>query len=208
MILVIWIGSACVALPDIIFIHLKRFEKVPEDVSDLLMSCQPGLNKDQQTVYQIALIVLLYLLPMICIGVAYIHISLVLWKGDIPGEGDSRSGKISYSIYIYSFSSGISSGISSGKDTFLMYMKVNVEQTRPVIPYLYIQWTGNIPGEGELCSLNDIISFHRMFRYKHCTPFITWSVWMLRCIYSNKYIRDICSLEILYQKVYNVVAVY
>jgi hypothetical protein len=57
MILVIWIASACVALPDIIFIHLKRFEKVPEDVSDLLMSCQPGLNKDQQTVYQIALIV-------------------------------------------------------------------------------------------------------------------------------------------------------
>lgn len=91
IIIFIWIVSACVALPDIIFIHLKRFERVPADVTDLLLSCQPGLDKYNQTVYQIALIVLLYMLPMICIGVAYIHISLVLWKGGIPGEGDSRS---------------------------------------------------------------------------------------------------------------------
>lgn len=129
MILVIWFASACVALPDIIFIHLKRFEKVPEDVSDLLMSCQPGLNKDQQTVYQIALIVLLYLLPMCCIGVAYIHISVVLWKGDIPGEGDSRSGNISYSTYEHK-SLVLWKGDSPGE--------VRQGQVRSVIPYTTI----------------------------------------------------------------------
>ncbi|XP_071164128.1 orexin receptor type 2-like [Mytilus edulis] len=91
IIFVIWLVSASVALPDIIFLRLKRFERVPENVSDLLMSCQPGLDQEQQTAYQIALIVLLYLLPMICICVAYIQISHVLWKGDIPGDGDSRS---------------------------------------------------------------------------------------------------------------------
>ena len=91
MIVVIWPLSACVALPDIIFIHLERFERVPEHVSNLLLSCRPGLTIDHQTSYQIALIVLLYLVPMICICVAYIQISLVLWKGDIPGDVGSRS---------------------------------------------------------------------------------------------------------------------
>ena len=92
MIIVIWIVSACVALPDAIFMHMDRH--VPEFVSKYLVSCRPGLEKDQQTIYQIALIVLLYFLPMIFIGFAYIQIAFVLWKGDIPGENKIRKGKM------------------------------------------------------------------------------------------------------------------
>lgn len=92
MIIVIWLVSGCVALPDILFMQLDSL--VPDFVSSLLISCRPGWDQNKQTFYQVALIVLLYFLPMIFIGFAYIQIAFVLWKGDIPGESKTRTGNI------------------------------------------------------------------------------------------------------------------
>ncbi|XP_076081371.1 orexin receptor type 2-like [Mytilus galloprovincialis] len=89
MIIVIWLVSGCVALPDILFMQLDSL--VPDFVSSLLISCRPGWDQNKQTFYQVALIVLLYFLPMIFIGFAYIQIAFVLWKGDIPGESKTRT---------------------------------------------------------------------------------------------------------------------
>jgi uncharacterized membrane protein len=94
MIIVIWLVSACVALPDILYIETQRF--VPEYVSNLLIACKPRWEEDKQTIYQIALIVLLYFLPMIFIGFAYTQIAFVLWKGDIPGESKTTTGKVHF----------------------------------------------------------------------------------------------------------------
>lgn len=88
IIILIWIISCCFAVPDLLFMQLDGY--VPEFVSSWLVSCRP--NWDKQTIYQIACIILLYLLPMIFIGFAYIQIAFVLWKGDIPGENKARKG--------------------------------------------------------------------------------------------------------------------
>ncbi|XP_052801963.1 orexin receptor type 2-like isoform X2 [Mya arenaria] len=83
IILVIWLLSSCVALPETI-----AAEEVRQwNESVLFASCYPvRLGLTGLMIWQICLIIGLYVLPICLMGFTYTHIAYVLYTCGIPGE--------------------------------------------------------------------------------------------------------------------------
>jgi hypocretin (orexin) receptor 2 len=80
IIIIIWIASACIAVPELI---TSTVVPLREDTV-LLSACYPALWDDQSIViFQICLMVGLYFLPIAMMAFSYSHIGLVLWRGSI-----------------------------------------------------------------------------------------------------------------------------
>lgn len=88
IIIIIWVLSSAVALPELIVSTVEPGH--PDTV--LLSTCKPSLwDEKDQVIYQIFMMVAMYFVPLCLMAVAYIQIALVLWKGHIPGVSTSRS---------------------------------------------------------------------------------------------------------------------
>lgn len=83
----IWIFSAAVAVPECIVATLSSY--FPSEYTILLTTCKPGWSEEKQTIYQIVVLIVLYIIPMLLMAITYTHIALVLWKGNIPGATES-----------------------------------------------------------------------------------------------------------------------
>ncbi|XP_064605991.1 orexin receptor type 2-like [Liolophura sinensis] len=88
MIIIIWIISIIIAIPEAVFMDTHR--TVPANVSDLLIICRPT-DPDKQQHYQLFVMIGLYFIPGGLLAVAYIHIVIVLWRNQIPGAVECSS---------------------------------------------------------------------------------------------------------------------
>ncbi|XP_060085974.1 orexin receptor type 2-like [Ylistrum balloti] len=79
----IWLFSVAVAVPDLVVAKLHPY--FSPEFTILLTSCKPGWSNRNQTIYQLVLLIVLYVVPMVLMGFTYSHIAVVLWKGNIPG---------------------------------------------------------------------------------------------------------------------------
>ena len=87
IIAVIWFLSACIAIPELVS---SAVEPLRSDTV-LLSACYPKLWTNTQTaIFQIFLMVALYILPLALMGFAYTHIAIVLWTEHIPGINERR----------------------------------------------------------------------------------------------------------------------
>ncbi|XP_060554067.1 orexin receptor type 2-like [Ruditapes philippinarum] len=90
IIIIIWIASACIAVPELI---TSTVVPLREDTV-LLSACYPALWDDQSIViFQICLMVGLYFLPIAMMAFSYSHIGLVLWRGSISETIELRARK-------------------------------------------------------------------------------------------------------------------
>lgn len=88
IIAVIWFLSACIAIPELVS---SAVEPLRSDTV-LLSACYPKLWTNTQTaIFQIFLMVALYILPLALMGFAYTHIAIVLWTEHIPGINERQS---------------------------------------------------------------------------------------------------------------------
>ena len=80
IIALIWTMSACIAVPELI---TSTVIPLREDTV-LLSACYPALWDDESIViFQICLMIGLYFLPIAMMAFSYVHIALVLWRGNI-----------------------------------------------------------------------------------------------------------------------------
>lgn len=99
IIVVIWIVSMFIAIPELVVLETFPFFGPEKELDTVLLtSCRPGWKQNQQMVHQIVLLVLLYVLPLILMGITYTQIAIVLWRGNIPGAIET-----SKTFYILSF---------------------------------------------------------------------------------------------------------
>ncbi|XP_052798373.1 orexin receptor type 2-like isoform X3 [Mya arenaria] len=87
IIVVIWLLSSCIALPETI-----AAEEVRQwDDSVLFAACYPvRLEPTGLMIWQFCLIIGLYVLPICLMGFTYTHIAYVLYTGGVPGESRTQ----------------------------------------------------------------------------------------------------------------------
>ncbi|XP_070195606.1 orexin/Hypocretin receptor type 1-like [Littorina saxatilis] len=83
-VLTIWTVGTSVALPSAVYMQLQPSFVDPE-LSKYLAYCELDLHPVSERVYNLVLIVALYLVPMVTIGVFYAIISHHLWNVQVPG---------------------------------------------------------------------------------------------------------------------------
>jgi len=93
----IWIFSVLVSIPEIVVADLNPYFEA--DYTVFLTACRPTWAEKSQTIYQVILLIVLYVSPMILMGFTYTHIATVLWKGNIPGA--IESGKCRNAIILF-----------------------------------------------------------------------------------------------------------
>ncbi|XP_050402593.1 orexin receptor type 2 [Patella vulgata] len=93
-IIIIWTVSCSVALPELIVADTFGYSFPKPFTSILLTSCAPSWLLWVQFVYQIALMIAMYLFPLILMGITYANIAYVLWRKEIPGEIAGRKSMI------------------------------------------------------------------------------------------------------------------
>lgn len=98
IICIIWIASLCILLPDVIVLDTHRKFKV--EMTILLTSCKPTWHYDQQVVYQLFIIMALFVLPLGLMAVAYVRIAICLWSTVIPSEDTGQMGSSTPDICI------------------------------------------------------------------------------------------------------------
>jgi len=100
-ILLIWLVAALVALPELLYIELRRY--YPEYITDYLQYCTQTLPEDKQKLYQISLMIGMFFVPMCLIFFAYVSIAVRLWKDAISENVNSRvnSGKFCLFTFLY-----------------------------------------------------------------------------------------------------------
>lgn len=90
----IWLFSIAVAVPDLVVAKLHPY--FSPEFTILLTSCKPGWSNSSQTVYQVVLLFVLYVVPILLMGFTYSHIAVVLWKGNIPGAIETGEYRVLY----------------------------------------------------------------------------------------------------------------
>ncbi|KAK3092102.1 hypothetical protein FSP39_025173 [Pinctada imbricata] len=83
IVVIIWVVSCLVALPEIIVAKTKHY--FPVEFTIYLTSCGPGWSKSKVVIYQGTLMVILYIFPIALMAFTYTKIAIVLWTGAIPG---------------------------------------------------------------------------------------------------------------------------
>ena len=83
-VLTIWTVGTVVALPSAVYMEL-RHSFVDHQLDDYLAFCYMDIDPLSERVYNLVLIVALYLVPMVTIGVFYTIISHHLWHVQVPG---------------------------------------------------------------------------------------------------------------------------
>ncbi|ESO88161.1 hypothetical protein LOTGIDRAFT_126576 [Lottia gigantea] len=92
-IIAIWIASALVSLPNILYMYLAT--SYP-DIPEYLTYCQMAWSNETDMIYKSFLVIGLYLLPILVIGIFYSIISRHLWRsGPYPVLNFSLSWKTS-----------------------------------------------------------------------------------------------------------------
>ncbi|ESO92447.1 hypothetical protein LOTGIDRAFT_52425, partial [Lottia gigantea] len=86
MIIIIWIVSAGAALPELVVAQTYPYVYKPPFTSFLLTSCRPSWDPWVQSIYQTALMIVMYLFPLTLMALTYANIAYVLWRKEIPGE--------------------------------------------------------------------------------------------------------------------------
>ncbi|XP_023244000.1 orexin receptor type 1-like [Centruroides sculpturatus] len=87
-ILIIWLMSLLLVLPEAIVLDTRRHPNIQGDV-DYLTDCVPTWSDGDTTIYQLFLILILYISPFILMSIAYYQIAKVLWNKNIPGSSET-----------------------------------------------------------------------------------------------------------------------
>ncbi|ESO12548.1 hypothetical protein HELRODRAFT_159107 [Helobdella robusta] len=77
-ILLIWIVSIIVAMPEYITVDTFRTTKLE---THLFMACASIISERLRAIFQTIILIFLFLLPLFLIGIAYVKIALNLWRG-------------------------------------------------------------------------------------------------------------------------------
>lgn len=99
IIIVIWIVSLLIPIPDVIAVEISSI--IPpkyQEMTVLLTRCQPAFKQlwdtKAQTVYQIFLTVVMFLIPLVLMAFAYSRIARCLWVDAVPGGDEENRGNI------------------------------------------------------------------------------------------------------------------
>lgn len=97
IIIVIWIVSLLIPIPDVIAVEISSI--IPpkyQEMTVLLTRCQPAFKQlwdtKAQTVYQIFLTVVMFLIPLVLMAFAYSRIARCLWVDAVPGGDEENRG--------------------------------------------------------------------------------------------------------------------
>lgn len=92
-IFLIWLASLVLVLPELWVLQTKpsyRLQAKLRMQTLFLTECTHTWDDNQQKIYQIILLVLMYVFPFILMSVAYYQIVRVLWTSDFPGARESQ----------------------------------------------------------------------------------------------------------------------
>lgn len=87
-ILIIWLMSLLLVLPEVIVLDTRRNPNLQVNVN-YLTDCVPTWSDGDTTIYQLFIILILYISPFILMSIAYYQIARVLWNKNIPGSTET-----------------------------------------------------------------------------------------------------------------------
>lgn len=88
IIIVIWVVAAGVALPEMIVVTTNPYNYPGDFQTIYLTTCAPAWLEWKQIIYQISLVIVMYVCPLVLMGLTYTNIAVVLWRNDIPGQAE------------------------------------------------------------------------------------------------------------------------
>ncbi|RWS23665.1 orexin receptor type 2-like protein, partial [Leptotrombidium deliense] len=109
--IVIWTISLIIVLPDIIVLNTMKNPSLPID-THYFTDCGYTWSEDNTRIYQLCIVVVLFIAPFMLMSVAYYQIAVVLWNKNIPGSAESEC-SIEYNISSKSDAVSMSSSLSN-----------------------------------------------------------------------------------------------
>ncbi|XP_071118743.1 orexin receptor type 2-like [Haliotis cracherodii] len=88
IIIVIWVVAAGVALPEMIVVTTNPYNYPGDFQTIYLTTCAPAWLEWKQIIYQISLVIVMYVCPLVLMALTYTNIAVVLWRNDIPGQAE------------------------------------------------------------------------------------------------------------------------
>eukprot|EP00062_Callorhinchus_milii_P018775 gi/632972747/ref/XP_007902811.1/ PREDICTED: substance-K receptor [Callorhinchus milii] len=86
MIGVIWLLALALAFPQCFYAHVEH-----RDTRTICIVNWPGdIGGQHQLTYQLAVIVLIYLMPLTVMGITYTKVGITLWASEIPGDSSEQ----------------------------------------------------------------------------------------------------------------------
>ena len=102
-ILLIWLIALLIALPEAIVLDTKR-HSLPVDTL-YLTDCTHTWSENSTRIYQLFLILVLYVAPFSLMAFTYYQITRVLWNKNIPGSNETNHVPLRLCKYVCHFSS-------------------------------------------------------------------------------------------------------
>ncbi|XP_074642575.1 orexin receptor type 2-like isoform X2 [Tubulanus polymorphus] len=90
IIFIIWIVSLLLGIPELVTLQAAPKRQL-EGVSVLLTKCIPNWNLVYQNIFQISIMIVLYIIPLSLTGFCYTQIARCLWINVIPGVSDQST---------------------------------------------------------------------------------------------------------------------
>ncbi|XP_054723496.1 orexin receptor type 2-like [Uloborus diversus] len=87
-ILIIWLLSTIVVLPEVVVLDTKK-HTLPLETA-YLTDCTYTWSENSTRIYQLFLVLFLYVFPFLLMAVAYYQIARVLWNKNIPGSSETN----------------------------------------------------------------------------------------------------------------------
>ncbi|XP_013787853.1 orexin receptor type 2-like [Limulus polyphemus] len=94
VILLIWLGSFLLMLPDAIVLDIRPNPNLHVD-THYLMDCTYTWDEAYTCIYQLCIVSMLYVAPVLLMTVTYFQIARVLWVKDVPGSTDNHPANLS-----------------------------------------------------------------------------------------------------------------
>ncbi|XP_023237927.1 orexin receptor type 1-like isoform X2 [Centruroides sculpturatus] len=85
----IWITSLLLVLPDVIVLDTRMHPSLKVE-THYLTDCAYTWSDDNTQIYQLVIVLILYVAPFALMSVLYYQIARVLWNKNIPGSGESE----------------------------------------------------------------------------------------------------------------------